>query len=134
MDGDDPSVDTEAATPEQRWREYTDSYELRHSTEWVPAVKDTAPAVFLRRSAALLVISCLDLILSRSILEEDAGSSAIKSMTIRIGLPSYKILYDAGQEDLIVRRRSQQGWAHLEDRAKHKHEERKKFLQKFIVS
>lgn len=46
MGAEDPSVDA-AKTAEDRWREYVDTYVLRHPTEWIPT--KSRNTVFLRR-------------------------------------------------------------------------------------
>lgn len=51
MGADDPSVDEGAGSAVARWREYGDTYVLRHATEWVGGMKG-AVAPFLRRSVA----------------------------------------------------------------------------------
>lgn len=135
MDGDDASVYMADISSEYRWREYIESYVLRHPTEWVPATRDNAPAVFLRRSVANKHCLMFDIhkadIQFRSVLDDETSGVVEASASIQVRLPSYKILYDAGQEDVILRKRSEGEWSHLDERARFKTAERLNCLQKY---
>ncbi|KAJ7082535.1 histone deacetylase complex, SIN3 component [Mycena crocata] len=77
---------------EDRWREYVATYVMRLPTEWLPpgSVDDdgerVAPNVFLRRSRCAGD--------ARKMIVDDA-------MGVRIQPPNYRLVYEAGAEDLV---------------------------------
>ncbi|KAJ8464001.1 hypothetical protein ONZ45_g17389 [Pleurotus djamor] len=92
---DDPSVDGDASMA-HRWREYVDTYVMHYPTEWVPESKDQEKKcpVFLRRNL-------------RASDEAPARPSG-SGMVIRIGFPSYKLVYEFGSEDCLTYRWSEE--------------------------
>ncbi|KAL1683779.1 hypothetical protein EV122DRAFT_257431 [Schizophyllum commune] len=109
MGSDDASVDGNGGT--SRWREYVNSYVLRHRTEYAPRDSEGAPRVFLKRSLH----------------EEEAGRVyAETDMAIRVTLPSYKLLYITGTEDVFARRRAAVDAGPLWERAAARQEERRR--------
>ena len=57
---------------------------------------------------------------------EDTGLSTDKHMRIRISLPSYKLVYECGTEDLILRCRSMEEERMLTERSQMREEERRR--------
>lgn len=49
MSAEDPSVEG-GKDAVSRWREYVNTYVMRHPTEWIPMEKETSNRVFLARS------------------------------------------------------------------------------------
>ncbi|KAJ7597424.1 hypothetical protein C8J56DRAFT_920036 [Mycena floridula] len=86
MSEEDASVDN-AKTRQERWREYVDAYVLRVQSEWVP-------------------LSVGGQRLSRTARSPGSLFSLFKEgeMHIRINLPDYKILYEAGSEETMWRK------------------------------
>ena len=133
MGSDDASVDGNGGT--SRWREYVNSYVLRHRTEYAPRESEGAPRVFLKRceispnlrpgngTHGRLLIT----IIGRSLHEEEAGRVyAETDMAIRVTLPSYKLLYITGTEDVFARRRAAADAGPLWERAAARQEERRR--------
>ncbi|KAL1741018.1 hypothetical protein HDZ31DRAFT_46324 [Schizophyllum fasciatum] len=109
MGSDDASVDGNGGT--SRWREYVNSYVLRHRTEYAPRESEGSPRVFLKRSLH----------------EEEGGRVyAETDMGIRVTLPSYKLLYITGTEDVVARRRTAADAGPLWERAAARQEERRR--------
>ncbi|THV01430.1 hypothetical protein K435DRAFT_655423 [Dendrothele bispora CBS 962.96] len=104
MRPEDASVDGER-TAISRWREYVDTYVLKHRTEWLPGARKESAAVFLKRTRTD----------KRKTLSEG-------EMSIGISLPSYKIVYERGSEEFVIGNRDLK----LEERARRRNEERKK--------
>ncbi|KAF9531885.1 hypothetical protein CPB83DRAFT_760648 [Crepidotus variabilis] len=71
-----------------RWREYVSTYVMNHPTEWLPEPKKETSPVFLRRCVRMA--------------EEGTAPLVKDRMRIRICLPTYKLMYEAGSEDFIV--------------------------------
>ncbi|KAF7312114.1 Histone deacetylase complex, SIN3 component [Mycena indigotica] len=91
VSNDDPSVNGG-----DRWREYVSTYVMRHPTEWIPLPPsaeeddDRIPpttSLFLKRT--------------RSTRDVDRATLVGESMCVRIQHPTYKIVYEAGTEDVI---------------------------------
>jgi paired amphipathic helix protein Sin3a len=101
----DPSVE-ERTSGEDRWREYVDSYILRHPTEWMPE-QSNRNTLFLRR--------CMTG-------DEAQPPSIHDNIAIRVSLGTYKLFYEAGTEDVLWRKEDPR----LSERGKARHEERKK--------
>lgn len=110
VEPDDPSVNGDGAAI-SRWREYLDSYVLRHPTEWLSQPKREGK-VFLRRHMAID--------------ESPRGTSSWDSMSIRVSLGTYKMFYESSAEDVYVRLRSEDEGKELRERAKVREEERKR--------
>ncbi|KAG1839224.1 hypothetical protein DFJ58DRAFT_812844 [Suillus subalutaceus] len=110
VEPDDPSVNGDGAAI-NRWREYLDSYVLRHPTEWLSQPKREGK-VFLRRHM--------------TIDESPRGTSSWDSMSIRVSLGTYKMFYESSAEDVYVRPRSQDEEKVLRERGKVREEERKR--------
>ncbi|EPQ60306.1 hypothetical protein GLOTRDRAFT_67792 [Gloeophyllum trabeum ATCC 11539] len=111
---DDASVD-EGTSPSERWREYVDTFIMRHRTEWMPLARSR------KRSSPVFMKRCLppdDTPATDSCLVQN-------KMAIRISLGTYKIFYEAGTEDFIWQRRSAADDKLLRERAAARHEERK---------
>ncbi|KAF5385000.1 hypothetical protein D9615_001214 [Tricholomella constricta] len=105
---DDPSMDPDG-TALTRWRGYVDSYVMSYPTEWAPTGKKGGP-IFLRR--------CLRL--------EDGAAPFVRQTQIRMGLPSYKLMYERGSEDVGWRTRGAVEEQKLQQRAHGREEERRK--------
>ncbi|KAI6161445.1 hypothetical protein EDD17DRAFT_1587540 [Pisolithus thermaeus] len=111
LDADDPSVGGDQ-TAIGRWQEYVDSYVLWQPTEWVPSQKRerTSCAVFLRKHA--------------STDETPRVQPGWDTMRIRISPGTYKLLYEAGAEDVLVQEHSEEEERELRERARVRNEER----------
>ncbi|KAI6135502.1 hypothetical protein EV401DRAFT_2085142 [Pisolithus croceorrhizus] len=111
LDADDPSVGGEQ-TATGRWQEYVDSYVLWQPTEWVPSQKKerTSCAVFLRKHAPTD--------------ETPRVRPGWDTMRIKISPGTYKLLYEAGAEDVLVQERSEEEERELRERARVRNEER----------
>ncbi|KAG7099673.1 hypothetical protein E1B28_001498 [Marasmius oreades] len=106
MRPEDPSVDG-VGTRHARWREYVDTYVMVHPTEWIGTGLRTGN-VFLKRTRQQVRVG-----------QESTGIS------IRVSLPSYKIVYDAGGEDVLTRAQPvREPWE--VERARLREEERKR--------
>ncbi|OBZ68377.1 Paired amphipathic helix protein pst1 [Grifola frondosa] len=106
----DPSVE-EDSTAIGRWREYVATYAMVHPTEWMQGGKSCG-AVFLRRCV-------MDA--TESVIEEN-------SMGMLVDGISYKLLYEAGKEDVLWRRRRREETVVLRGRAVVQEEERRRRL------
>ncbi|KAL0951709.1 hypothetical protein HGRIS_008384 [Hohenbuehelia grisea] len=106
----DPSVDCDGSA-KRRWREYVETYVMVHPTEWVPEIKKDVSPIYLRRNA-----------------RTGDASPATRSggVIIRISLPSYKLIYEGESDELIWRRRDEEETNMLRERARVRHEERKR--------
>ncbi|KAG6849975.1 hypothetical protein H0H93_002977 [Arthromyces matolae] len=109
MSGEDPSLETDG-TAMGRWRGYVDSYVMSYPTEWTAKREKESHPVFLRRCVT----------------SEDASTALVKHMKIRVGLPTYKLVYESGSEDVVLRRRNFVEEQKLLSRAQGKEEERRK--------
>ncbi|KIY50623.1 hypothetical protein FISHEDRAFT_39019 [Fistulina hepatica ATCC 64428] len=115
MGGEDPSVD--AINIYARWREYVNSYVTRHRTEWLPSAAAHSSNSFLFHC------SCLD----RPEHEENDGRVEVHDgMSVRVSLPRYRLMYAAGAEDVLVRRRPRQEEQMLQVRAAARMDERER--------
>lgn len=125
---DEPSVLTDGS-PLSRWREYVSTYVMTHPTEWLPEAKDTRSPVLLKRYGDDDLIRCLSAeYIFRCLRDAAEGSTALfidDHMKVRVSLPSYKLVYEAGCEDFIFHRWRNEGVI-LETRAKGRDEERRK--------
>ncbi|EAU92595.2 transcription regulatory protein [Coprinopsis cinerea okayama7 len=99
--------------PITRWREYLNTYVMSYPTEWVPSTKRNNGPIFLRRTLQN---------------EESTASTLTRDdqTKIRIGLPSYKLVYESGCEDFISRRWNAEEGAMLRERARASSEDRKR--------
>ncbi|KAI5982746.1 hypothetical protein EDD15DRAFT_2398855, partial [Pisolithus albus] len=111
LDADDPSVGGDQTTA-GRWQEYVDSYVLWQPTEWVPSQKKerNGCAVFLRKHATTD--------------ETPRVRPGWDTMRIRISPGTYKLLYEAGAEDVLVQERSEEEERELRERERVRNEER----------
>ncbi|KAF8079008.1 histone deacetylase complex, SIN3 component [Lyophyllum atratum] len=105
---DDPSMDSDG-TAVSRWRGYVDSYVMTYPTEWAPIGKKGGP-IFLRRCVRM----------------EDGTAPFTRQMKVRVGLPSYKLVYESGTEDVALRTRGAGEEQQLVMRALGREEERRK--------
>ncbi|KAF9469764.1 histone deacetylase complex, SIN3 component [Collybia nuda] len=103
---DDPSIDIDGSAV-ARWRGYVDSYVMNYATEWTAKPKTGGSPVFLRRTL-------------RS--GEDTALRRGNHMRVRVGLPTYKVMYESGTEDGHWRAQS----GGLRGRAVVREEERRK--------
>ncbi|KAF8971663.1 hypothetical protein BDZ97DRAFT_1135733 [Flammula alnicola] len=109
---DEPSVQTDGSAL-SRWREYLTTYVMTHPTEWLPETKKTSSPLFLRRlgfffgpRAFISVICLIDLAIIRiyrcmRVAEEGTASLTEDHMKIRVSVPTYKLVYEDGCEDMI---------------------------------
>ncbi|KAK0505793.1 histone deacetylase complex, SIN3 component [Armillaria luteobubalina] len=108
MSAEDPSVEGgKDAVP--RWREYVNTYVMRHPTEWIPMEKETSSRVFLARS-----------------IRHSADGTAVSGeglMSVRISVPTYKIVYEGGSEEALFACLTSSS---LIERARVREEERRK--------
>uniref|UniRef100_A0A0W0G4L7 Putative histone deacetylase complex, SIN3 component n=1 Tax=Moniliophthora roreri TaxID=221103 RepID=A0A0W0G4L7_MONRR len=86
MRAEDASVDGDVSSL-GRWREYVDTYVMRHPTEWMGDLSGEKSGIFLKRTRN----------------DTALGASIEGNLSIRISLPSYKIVYDDGTEEVIYR-------------------------------
>ncbi|KAL4269176.1 Transcriptional regulatory protein Sin3-like protein [Pleurotus pulmonarius] len=109
---DDPSVDG-GTSMVHRWREYVDTYVMHYPTEWLPETKEQgqSSAVFLRRNLRA---------------SDETPSHCTNGTVIRIGLPTYKLMYEFGTEDWLMHVWCAEELATLRERARARHEERKR--------
>ncbi|KAJ7056613.1 histone deacetylase complex, SIN3 component, partial [Mycena amicta] len=113
MSGEDPSINGG-----DRWREHVLTYVMRHPTEWAPPGpvdeedERILPTVFLRRT--------------RGTGDADRAAIVGETMCVRIERPTYKLVYEAGTEDVIWSSRARS--ARLEGRAKAGMERRRRIL------
>jgi paired amphipathic helix protein Sin3a len=59
-------------------------------------------------------------------LEDSTALSTAKHMRVRISLPSYKIVYESGTEDLVFRSRMREEEEMLRERSQGREEDRRK--------
>ncbi|KAH9486320.1 Transcriptional regulatory protein SIN3 [Psilocybe cubensis] len=105
----EPSVETDGSEL-ARWREYVNTYVMTHPTEWLPEGKKESSPVFLRRCVRVGE-------------ERRSTASVVEDrIKIRVSYPRYKLVYEAGCEDLVVQRQSSE----LRGRARQREEERRK--------
>ncbi|TFK41885.1 histone deacetylase complex, SIN3 component [Crucibulum laeve] len=107
---DDPSVEIDGSST-ARWREYINTYVMTYPTEWLPSAKKGASPVFLRRNVRNA---------------EGTASTIDNYMKIRVNLPSYKLVYEDGCEDFILRRRGKEETEVLKECARARQEDRKR--------
>ncbi|KAJ2917816.1 hypothetical protein MD484_g2589, partial [Candolleomyces efflorescens] len=111
---DDATIETDGSS-RRRWREYVNTYVMTHPTEWVPPAKARVSPVFLRRCAQGN--------------EEGSTASTIlrdDQTRIRISLPTYKLVYEGGCEEVLARRWSGEEGSMLRERARAWNEERRR--------
>ncbi|KAF6754256.1 transcription regulatory protein [Ephemerocybe angulata] len=111
---DDPTIEADGRPP-SRWREYVNTYVMTYPTEWVPPAKGRVSPTFLRR--------CMQ--------GNEEGSTASKILRedhtrVRISLPTYKLVYENGCEDMLVRRWSGEEGEMLRERARARSEDRRR--------
>ncbi|KAH0591154.1 hypothetical protein H2248_001252 [Termitomyces sp. 'cryptogamus'] len=107
MSAGDASIETDGSAV-SRWRGYVDSYVMNHPTEWTVKRPRGAP-VFLRR--------CM---------RGEDSTAFVKQMKIRVVLPSYKVVYERGSEDVAWRMRGSAEEQKLLARAQGREEERRR--------
>lgn len=56
----------------------------------------------------------------------ESTASVTKHMRVRISLPSYKLVYESGSEDVVWNGRSREAEAILKERSRSREEERRK--------
>ncbi|KAI0673570.1 hypothetical protein C8Q78DRAFT_1067868 [Trametes maxima] len=100
---DEPTVDEDESS-EGRWRGYVASYVMVHPSEWVPGASNYGP-VFLKRNM------------------HDGGEEG-RDGVIQAG--SYKLLYERGGEEVVVRSRGQEALRSLAERAVAREDERRR--------
>ncbi|KDR85669.1 hypothetical protein GALMADRAFT_234672 [Galerina marginata CBS 339.88] len=83
---DEPSVQTDGSSL-SRWREYVNTYVMIHPTEWLPEARKESSPVFLRRCVRVA--------------EEGTAPSVEDRMKIRVSVPTYKLVFEGGCEDMI---------------------------------
>ncbi|KAF9015729.1 hypothetical protein BDQ17DRAFT_1341548 [Cyathus striatus] len=107
MGPDEPSVEADGSA-RSRWQAYIDTYVLTYPTEWLPAKKKGSSPVFLRSGGG------------------GPGGRQDNQMKIRVNLPTYKLVYEDGCEDMVWRGRGRGEERELRDRARARDEERKR--------
>jgi paired amphipathic helix protein Sin3a len=139
MNSQDPSVDG-GEEPRQRWREYVDSFIMRHPTEWQVRAKDRTGnskigRLFLKRYVIVtLGVLCLARMRmaaraktgDRNVSEGGQAARVLQDdLKIRISLGSYRLFYGAGGEETVFRKEHSAIEAGvLEERARARREER----------
>ncbi|KAF7793452.1 hypothetical protein EIP86_004564 [Pleurotus ostreatoroseus] len=114
----DPSTD-EDSTAVGRWREYVATYVLKHPTEWTPGSKRKRGPLYLKRN----------------LMDGESGKEDVESslaLNIRVSLGTYKIFYEAGREDFVFRRRTDEDERMLLGRAAAREDERRRRLDKLL--
>ncbi|KAF9270675.1 hypothetical protein L218DRAFT_952760 [Marasmius fiardii PR-910] len=109
MRSEDASVEGDG-TRHGRWREYVDTYVMEHPTEWIGSCLRTGN-VFLKRNRQ----------------EVRMAEKIQENVSIRISLPTYKIVYDAGGEDVLIRGQVVREWE--VERGRMREDERKRRLK-----
>jgi paired amphipathic helix protein Sin3a len=100
---------------------------MTHPTEWLPEPKDASSPVFLRRYGnddlieGCLSVECIYRCL-REAAEDGTAPVVDDHMRVRVSVPSYKLVYEAGCEDFIWRNEG----GILETRAMGRDEERRR--------
>lgn len=126
LEGNDPSAEADRSAL-GRWREYLDSYVLRQPTEWMPELREEGrSAVFLRKWVCLSRVWCANLMDENRWLSGDESTASCNETRIRIRLGTYKLLYEAGTEDVLIQRRSREEEKVLEERVRRRNEERRR--------
>ncbi|KAK0465461.1 histone deacetylase complex, SIN3 component [Desarmillaria tabescens] len=108
MAAEDPSVE-DGKDAVSRWREYVNTYVMRHPTEWIPMDKETSNRMFLARS-----------------IRHSADGTAVSGegmLSVRISIPTYKIVYEGGSEEALFACSMSSS---LIERARAREEERRK--------
>ncbi|KAF9245891.1 hypothetical protein BU15DRAFT_85551 [Melanogaster broomeanus] len=114
LEVNDPSAEVDRSAI-GRWQEYIASYVLRQPTEWLPEQKEEGKrTLFLRRNI--------------STDESPLGVVArCDGMRIRISQGTYRMLYEAGTEDVLVQRRSAEEEKELREKVRGWTAERNRF-------
>ncbi|KAL6304795.1 hypothetical protein BKA93DRAFT_817270 [Sparassis latifolia] len=116
--GGDASVDEDNSTI-GRWQEYVASYVLAHATEWMPAEPRQHGGLFLRR--------CL---MDGS--EKGEALQREKGVRIVVAAGTYRLMYAAGSEETLWRRRGEAADGELRARARAQAEERMRRLGRLL--
>lgn len=110
----DPSVEEDVSS-RGRWKEYVATYVMEHPTEWMPGGRVQRGTLFLKR--------CLmDGAEKGEVVEKGMG------MRIRVSAGQYRLVYEAGREDVLWRRRRGEDEGTLRGRAGARGEERTRWL------
>lgn len=121
-----------------RWHEYVATYVMVHPTEWLPA-RSQSGALFLRRCVACylrLEDNCNSVPRSifRCLMDATEKGDVVEtdcSMRVVVSQRTYKLMYEAGKEDVLWRRRGAEDDATLQGRAAMRQEERKRALARY---
>ncbi|PPQ77023.1 hypothetical protein CVT25_014839 [Psilocybe cyanescens] len=103
----EPSVETDGSDL-ARWREHVNTYVMTHPTEWLPEAKKESSPVCVR--------------VGEESHDRSTASFIEDRIKIRVSFPKYKLVYEAGCEDIIVTK----GGEDLKARARQREEERRK--------
>ncbi|KAH9858239.1 hypothetical protein C2E23DRAFT_718829 [Lenzites betulinus] len=126
MGPEDPTVDEDESL-EGRWRGYVASYVMVHASEWVPSASSCVP-VFLKRYVLNV--------------QEGGGSTGgtrdgavveERGLGVQIGRADCRLLYEAGSEDVLWRRRTGAGARALGTRAAARTEERRRLFARLVA-
>ncbi|KXN88887.1 Paired amphipathic helix protein pst1 [Leucoagaricus sp. SymC.cos] len=109
--GAEDSSNESTASGIDRWRDYVNTYVMKTPTEWVPPVRTSASPVFLRRCMRLA--------------EGNTAPNEESWMKIRVDLRTYKLVYEAGGEEVVWRGTDREE-EELRERARVREEERRK--------
>ncbi|CCL98092.1 uncharacterized protein FIBRA_00086 [Fibroporia radiculosa] len=115
----DPSVG-EDVSRRGRWKEYVASYVMEHPTEWLPAGRAGGSSLFLKRTV-------MDAVEKGEVVQTTTG------MRIVVEAGSYKLQYEAGGEDVVVRRRERKEETALRSRAAARREDGRRWIGRLVV-
>jgi len=107
---EDPSTETTLMGTD-RWRDYVNTYVMKTPTEWMPPARSGANPVVLRRCVRVA--------------EGNTASNRESTMKIRVDLRTYKLVYEAGGEEVMLRGAGKEEEV-LRERARVREEERRK--------
>ncbi|TFK94930.1 hypothetical protein K466DRAFT_475201 [Polyporus arcularius HHB13444] len=119
MGAEDPTVD-EDESAEGRWRAYVASYVLSYPTEWTPNSSGYG-AVCMKRYVVNV--------------HEEGGDGDVaeeRGLAVQIERGTYKLMYAAGEEDVLVRRRGADEWRALDERACRREDERRRRVGRLL--
>ncbi|KAI0718857.1 hypothetical protein C8T65DRAFT_637162 [Cerioporus squamosus] len=119
MGAEDPTVD-EDESAEGRWRAYVASYVLSYPTEWTPNSSGFGPVCMKRN------------VHDGSEEGRDGVVQEQRGLGILVQRGTYKLMYEAGEEDVLVRRRGADEERALYERACRREDERRRRVGRLL--
>ncbi|KZT08526.1 uncharacterized protein LAESUDRAFT_648466 [Laetiporus sulphureus 93-53] len=113
----DPSVEHER-TARGRWKEYVATYVMEYPTEWMPARRASGMPLFLKRCVAAISV------------RKGEAVARVGMLRVVVRTGTHKLLYEAGGEDVVWRRRGAEEEAALRRRAAVRGDERQRWLSR----